>query len=164
MARRPDLDPLTQAALIGAVAVAVLALLVRTLVALHRQYAGVPHRYPDSWTDAHIRLFAQLRIAIGIALAATWVSLAAAAPHMPQSWPFGRTEMLLTLVVLLLSYAWIVLLTPRDWAQTVLGKLRFDRAIGVLVVWWVLLLGTALVTIMNAASAPSFIVLQGAYA
>ena len=165
MARLPDLDPVTQIALIGAVGVAALAVFIRAVVAGRRQYAGMPHRYPPAWTDAHIRLFADFRVAVGIALAATWLTLAATAPVMPQSFPFGRTEMLLTFALLLLTYAWVVLLTPRDWSRTVIGRVRFAPAIAVLLVWWVVLLGAALVTIAGAATgnAPSFSFSHGAF-
>jgi hypothetical protein len=87
-----------------------------------------------------------------------------AAPRMPESWPFGLAETILTVGLLLLVNAWVLLLVPSNWEYTV-RKLGFATAMGVLALWWIATLGALLWTIELAATRPSAITLPlGIYA
>jgi hypothetical protein len=88
-----------------------------------------------------------------------------AAPRMPESWPFGLQETLLTVGLLLLSNAWLLLLIPSNWENTILDKVGFATTIGVLACWWTTLLGAVLLTIALAAMRPAAFTLPlGVYA
>jgi hypothetical protein len=150
MPRLPDLSYFAQAALAGALLVAISLALARAAVALYRRLIVVPHRYPGAWTNGDIRFFERVRISIGMALALTWVTFLVAGPAMPRSWPFGAIEALLTLVLLLLTNAWILLVIPREWGNTFVGKMRFGRAAVTILLWWTVMLGAALFAIAKS--------------
>ena len=163
--RHPDLDPTTQAVLLSAVAILAGVILIRVTVLFRRQYSRVPHRYPDSWTNDQAKVFERFRMAIGAALILTWATLQMAAPRMPESWPFGLQETILTVGLLLLSNAWLLLLIPSNWENTILDKVGFATTIGVLAWWWTTLLGAVLLTIALAAMRPAAFTLPlGVYA
>ena len=152
--RHPDLAPLTQAVLLTCMVILTGLVLFRVTVFFRRQFAGIPHRYPVSWTTDQANRFERFRMFIGVALVLTWAALQFAAPSMPVSWPFGLEETLEKIGLLLLTNAWLLLLIPTDWERTILGKLRFATTFGVLALWWIALLGAVLVTIVLATSRP----------
>jgi hypothetical protein len=162
--RHPDLDPVTQAVLLGTFAVLAGVVLIRVTVFFRRQYAGMPYRYPDSWTNDQVRVFELFRTVIGLALISTWGILRMAAPRMPESWPFGLVETILTVGLLLLINAWVLLLVPSNWEYTV-RKAGFATTMGVLALWWFTVLVALLWIIELAATRPSAIMLPvGIYA
>ena len=112
--RYPDLNPMTQAVLLSSVAILTAIVLLRVVVLFRRQHARVPHRYPGSWTNDQSKTFEQFRLLMGMFLAITWVILQMAAPRMPESWPFGLEETLLTIGLLLLTNACLLLLIPSN--------------------------------------------------
>ena len=140
--------------------------LVRGTVAFHRFHSAVPHHYPACWTPNQIRFLEQIRVAVGLALVATWVGLLMAIPTMPESWPFGSRQALLTIALLLLTNAWILLIIPRDWEGTFFGRLNFHRALGCILVWWTVLLGASLLAVVQARgpAAERPIYVMGVYA
>ena len=85
---------------------------------------------------------------------------------MPQSAPFGLTEVVLTIVLLLLTNAWVLLVIPLDWQHTFVGKMNFDRAICFILVWWTILLGASVFAIVQSstesAERPGYVI--GTYA
>jgi len=121
----PDLSPATQVGLRVCVAILVTMALIRVAVLFRRQHAQSPHRYPSSWTTEQVTVFERARVIIGVGLATTWAVLELASPRMPQSWPFGLAQMSLTVGLLLLTNAWLLLIVPSDWENTVVGKLNF---------------------------------------
>jgi len=150
--RLPDLSSSAQAALVCAIAIALGLALIRGMIALYRHQVAVPHRYPASWTSSQIRFLEHVRLSIGIALIAAWVCLLVSAPAMPQSAPFGLTEAVLTIALLLLTNAWVLLVIPLDWQHTFVGKMRFDRAVCFILLWWTILLGASMVVIFQSAT------------
>ncbi len=84
---------------------------------------------------------------IGVAIILTGATLQMAGPRMPESWPFGYEQAILTIGLLLLANAWLLLLLPRNWEHTILDKVSFAATIGVLTWWWTTFLGALLVTI-----------------
>ena len=138
---------MTQAVLLSSVAILTAIVLLRVVVLFRRQHARVPHRYPGSWTNDQIKTFEQFRLSMGVSLAITWVILQMAAPRMPESWPFGLEETLLTIGLLLLTHAWLLLLIPSNWEHSIFSKLRFAYSFAILALWWITLLSAILVTI-----------------
>ena len=134
------------------VAIALGLALTRGMIALYRHQVAVPHQYPASWTSSQIRFLEHVRLSIGIALIAAWVSLLVSAPAMPQSAPFGVTEVVLTIVLLLLTNAWALLVIPLDWQHTFVGRMNFDRAISFILMWWTVLLGASVFVIVQSAT------------
>jgi hypothetical protein len=159
----PDLSPVTQAALLSTVAILAGAVLVRVTVFLRRQHTSAPPRYPGNWTDNQIRVFERLRVTVGIAVILIWAVLQVAAPSMPQGWPFGLVETLLTVALLLLANAWVSLLFPSKW-RYIVDKAGFATTIGVLAGWWITLLGAVLVTIALAVRPVAFPLSIGIFA
>ena len=150
--RLPDLSSSAQAALVCAIALALGLALIRGMIALHRHQVAVPHRYPASWTSSQIRFLEHVRLSIGIALIGAWVCLLVSSPAMPQSAPFGLTEMALTVALLLLTNAWVLLVIPLDWQHTFVGRMKFDRAVCVILLWWTILLGASMFAIVQSAT------------
>jgi hypothetical protein len=150
--RLPDLSSNSQAALVCVTAIALGLALTRGMIALYRHQLAVPHRYPASWTRFQIRFLEHVRLSIGIALIAAWVCLLVSSPAMPQSAPFGLTEVVLTIALLLLTNAWVLLVIPLDWQHTFVGKMDFDRAVCVILMWWTVLLGASVFAIVQAAT------------
>ena len=150
--RLPDLSSNAQAALVCAIAIALGLALIRGMIALYRHQVAVPHRYPASWTPSQIRFLEHVRLSIGIALIGAWVCLLVSSPAMPQSAPFGLTEMALTVALLLLTNAWVLLVIPLDWQHTFVGKMRFDRAVCFILLWWTILLGASMFAIVQSAT------------
>jgi hypothetical protein len=150
--RLPDLSSSSQAVLVCAIAIALALALTRGMIALYRHQVAVPHRYPASWTPSQIRLLERVRLSIGIALIGAWVCLLVSSPAMPQSAPFGLTEMALTVALLLLTNAWVLLVIPLDWQHTFVGKMRFNRAVCFILLWWTVLLGASMFAIVQSAT------------
>jgi hypothetical protein len=150
--RLPDLSSSSQAALVCVVAIALGLALTRGMIALYRHQVAVPHQYPASWTSSQIRFLEHVRLSIGIALIAAWVCLLVSSPAMPQSAPFGLTEVVFTIVLLLLTNAWVLLVIPLDWQHTFVGRMNFDRAVCFILVWWSILLGGSVFVIVQSAT------------
>ena len=134
-----------------AIAIALALALTRGMIALYRYQVAVPHRYPASWTSAQIRCLERVRLSIGIALIAAWVCLLVNSPAMPQSEPFGLTQVALTIALLLLTNAWVLLVIPLDWQHTFVGRMNFDRAVCFILLWWTVLLGASVFAIAQSA-------------
>jgi hypothetical protein len=150
--RLPDLSPSSQAVLVCAIAIALALALTRGMIALHRHQLAVPHRYPASWTSSQIRFLEHVRLSIGIALIGAWVCLLISSPAMPQSEPFGLTQVALTIALLLLTNAWVLLVIPLDWQHTFVGRMNFDRAACFILLWWTILLGASMFAIVQSAT------------
>ncbi len=163
--RHPDLDPLTQAILLGLVAILTAIALFRVVLLFHKQYAGASHRYPHRWTNEQIKTFEQLRFSIGGCLIITWLTLLIAAPQMPVSWPFGLEQALFTTGLLLLSNGWLSLLIPSNWQNSLISKFRFEFGFAIVAVWWIAMFLTILVTIKWATERHvHFFLLPGTFA
>ena len=120
--RYQDLEFSAQILIVTFLALLLSAVLIRAALFIFRNFTGVPHRYPGTWTPTQCRLMDRFRMLIGVALSALWIALLLAVPYMPTNWPFGLLEGISILVLLLLSNAWILLLLPRAWDK--LGRWR----------------------------------------
>ena len=151
MRNLPDLSPNTEMALYFATLLALALVVARGSLAYHRHRIAAQHRYPVEWSDAHIRILEHLRISIGLVLALTWGFLLVAAPQMPSSAPFGVLPTLLLIFLLLLTNAWVRLMTPSEWKHT-FGTMKSKHAVGCLFVVWAILLGGHLFAIAKSAT------------
>jgi len=147
----PDLTPNTELALYCATILGLALVIARGSMAWHRHRIAVRHQYPDTWSDADIRILEQIRIAIGLALAMTWGFLLIAAPQMPSNAPFGLRPALALIFVLLLTGAWLGLVMPSVWKTTIVGRMKFRNAVGAVVMVWTILLGSTLFFIAKSA-------------
>ena len=152
MQHLPDLSPNTQTALICATMLGLGLVVARGSLACYRHTKAVQHQYPVEWSDAHIRMLEQLRIAIGFALLPTWAFLLVAAPQMPNSAPFGVLPALFLIVLLLLTNAWVRLMIPSEWKHTFIGKMKSRHAVGCLLVLWTILLGGSVFAIAKSTT------------
>jgi len=162
----PDLTPNTEVALYCATILGLVLVIARGFLALHPHRVALRHHYPDTWSDDDIKILAQIRIAIGLALAMTWGFLLIAAPKMPSNVPFGLRPALALIIVLLLTNAWLGLVMPSLWKTTIIGRMKFKHAVGSVVVVWTILLGSTLFFIAKSAfsAAERPIQLFGTYA
>jgi hypothetical protein len=135
----PNLSQASQTLLLVVLTAAWAVLLIRVGSFFRRERAGLRPVYPSIWTTTQCRALEGFRLLIGVALTASWGSFFFIIPSLPTNWPFGYLEAVLLITLLLMSYAWLLLLVPRNWK--VLGGIAqsFWLTMAVLVVWWVFL-------------------------
>ena len=160
-----ELDFLTQFILISVVVVVWAALLIRAVIFVRLESAGIPPLYPDSWNVAQRQALERFRLLIGLALVPLWAVYLFVVPSMPTNWPFGYLEAISLISMLSVSYAWALLLAARDWKGLDAFPHSFLLIITFLVLWW----GTAFSAIgwmlaEGLAPQPFHIFSTGAYA
>ena len=75
------------------------------------------------------------------------------APQLPEGWPFGFEEALLTIGLLLLTNGWLVLLVRLNWENSLLSKYRFHTGFAIFVLWWMAVFAVLLAAIGSATTA-----------
>ncbi len=160
----PNLDLTTQAVLLIAFMLLAGLAVARIGLFLSGQFARVPSDYPSTWTIADTNLFKKVRLSFGVALSITWAILLLAAPRMPQSWPFGLAQMGLTVALLLLTNAWLLLLPPSSWKNSIMDRIGFSATVGIMVWWWTTLVGALLLAIAFAVRPAQLLIPIGTYA
>jgi hypothetical protein len=150
----PDLSPSSQILLLVVLACAWAALLVRVGTFFRRKRVGVRLTCPGIWTTTQCRTLEGFRLLTGLGLIVLWVSFFFVVPSLPTNWPFGYLEAILLITLLLMSYAWLLFLVPRNWK--VLGGIAqsFRLTMIVFAVWWTVLF-TATGWILVKAQVPS---------
>jgi hypothetical protein len=163
--RYADLSPSTQSLLIGLLAVAMAAILIRVVVFLRREIAGMPPLYPQAWSAAQCRALECFRLLVGVALIALWGVFLFVAPSMPTNSPFGLLEMISLIVLLLISNAWILLLVPRNWEKLGAYSQSFWLTMTFLMVWWVsVFAATGWMLASASVSSPRLVLPVGVFA
>jgi hypothetical protein len=160
-----DLSSQTELLLIGVLAVVWMAFFTRTVVFFRREKAGVHPLYPDSWNVGQRIILEKFRLLVGLGLLSLWAVFFAIRPASSNS-SFGYLEILSLIAMLSISYAWVLLLAPRDlkWLETF--PQSFALVIAFLVVWW----GTAFTAMgwmfaeAAAASTPIRLLPNGVFA
>jgi hypothetical protein len=150
--RYQDLAVSTQILLVGLLALVLAAVVALAAIFFSRTFARVPQRYPRTWAEAQCWLLERVRLTVGVVLSLLWAALLVAIPHMPTNAPFGFLEVVLIVMLLLLSYAWIVLLLPRDWEALGVLTRHFSITITVLALWWSVMLGGTVWTLAKASA------------
>ena len=163
--RYADLSPSTQFLLIGLLAVAMAAILIRVAVFLRREIAGMRPLYPQGWSAAQCRGLECFRLLVGVAVIALWGSFLFVAPSMPMNSPFGLLEMISLIVLLLISNAWILLLVPRNWEKLGAYSQSFWLTMTFLMVWWVsVFAATGWMLASASVSSPRLVLPVGVFA
>jgi hypothetical protein len=152
--RYADLDLPIQLVLIILVMVVWTALLLRAIVFFRQERAGIGPLYPNSWNVGQRQILEWVRRLIGLALIPLWAFYSFVAPSTRTNWPFGYLEAFLLVSMLSVSYAWVLLLAPRNLKRLDAVPRSFLLMLVFLVFWW----GTAFSAIglmFAAASAPT---------
>ena len=134
--RYVDLDLSTQLILIGLIVVVWAAFLMRAAIFFRLERSGVSPQYPDSWNVEQRRILERFRLLIGLALIPLWAVYLFIRPSMPTNWPFGYLGAISLLAMLSVSYAWTLLLAPRNWKRLDAFPQSFLTMITFLVLWW----------------------------
>jgi hypothetical protein len=125
-----------QLILMGVLAVVCAAFVTRAVIFFRREYAGVCLVYPSAWNSVQHRTIEYFRQLVGLALSLLWVAFLLIAPSMRESWPSGYVEVISLISMLVISYAWVILLTPSDWRKLDAFPQSFWPTIAFLVIWW----------------------------
>jgi hypothetical protein len=158
----PNLNLATQAMLLIGFILSAGLVFTRVSLFLTRRSARID--YPTTWTGTDTKLFEKVRLSIGVMLGITWVTFFCAEPRMPQSWPFGFAQMSLAIGLLLLTNGWLLLLSPSNWENSIIGRIGFRATMRVLVWWWVILVGALLLAITFAVRPGELLMPIGRYA
>jgi len=179
--------------LIGLLAVALVALLTRAMIFIHREKASIQPIYPSGWSAAQCRVMERFRLLIGLALLLFWGAFLLIAPSVattnkwplgifldnpiwattifiaptaPPNWPLGYyLNGMFIVFMLLISNAWVLLLIPRNWKRFGAITRSFRVTIAFLVIWWgVTLTATGWILAKAAAPSPPVHVIFGVYA
>jgi hypothetical protein len=164
--RYADISLPTQVILVVLLVAAAAAVLTRSLIFLRRELSGMRPLYPDSWSALQRRTLESFRLLVGLAVISFWGFFLFIAPSLPTNAPFGYLEAVFLIMLLLISHAWVLFLTPRNSPKRAAFSSSFWVTMTVLAVGW---LSTFAVTgwILVRASAPPpprFIPLDGVYA
>src|SRR5258708_14910316 len=76
------------------------AFLLRAVIFLRHESAGIRPLYPDSWTDDQRRTLEQIRLVIGLSLVLLWAAYLSVTPLTPRNWRFGRILLMFILLVI----------------------------------------------------------------
>src|SRR6266851_4059946 len=160
-----EFDLPTELILISLVVVVWAALLMRAVIFFRLQSAGVRPLYPDSWNVAQCRALERFRLLIGLALIPFWGVYLFIAPSMPANWSFGHLGQVISLIAMLsASYAWIVLLSARNWKRLDVFPRSFLVIIAFLVLWWATAFSAIGWMLAEASTPPRIHMFSGVYA
>jgi hypothetical protein len=159
-----DLDLSTQLGLIGLVFVLWAGLLMRAVIYLRHESAGIRPLYPDSWNLAQCRILERFRLMIGLGLLPLWAVYLFIVPSASTKWSFGYLQVISLIAMLSVTYAWAVLLAARNWKRLDAFPRSFLLITGFLLLWW----GTAFSAIgwmlAEASTPPTVHMFSGVYA
>jgi hypothetical protein len=129
-------EDLTEIFLISVLAIVWMAFFTRAGVFFRREKAGAHPPYPDSWNAGQRIVLEKFRLWVGLGLVPLWAVFFYIRPILTTNSPFERLEMLSLLAMLSMSYAWVLLLAPRNlkWLDTF--PRSFALMIAFLVLWW----------------------------
>ena len=88
-----------------------------------------------------------------------WAVLQVSAPRMPEGWPFPFEQTVFYVVLLLLVYAWVLLLIPANWEAGIFEKAGFRTTFSILALWWIGLISVVLWGIALVASKSTVLIL-----
>jgi hypothetical protein len=163
--RYADLSLSTQVILVILLVAAAAAVLTRGLIFFRREYSGIRPLYPDNWTAAQRRTLETFRLLVGLALISLWGFFLFLAPSLPTNAPFGYLEGLLLILLLLISQAWILFLTPRNRPSRAAFSSSFWVTMTVVAVWWLSAFGVTGWILVKASAPPLRVIpLDGVYA
>ena len=155
----------TQLVLIGLVAVALGALLTRAMAFFHHKKAGVLPIYPSGWSAAQCRALERVQLLVGFTLIPLWGAFLFIAPSVAAKWPAGCNLVVIFIIfMLLISNAWVLLLTPRNWEKFGAISRSFSVTITFLVIWWGATFTATGWIFAKASASPTMHAISGVYA
>jgi hypothetical protein len=155
----------TQFVLIGLLAVALGALLTRAMAFFHHKKAGVLPKYPSGWSAAQCRALESVQLLVGLTLIPLWGSFLFIAPSVAAKWPAGCNLVVIFIIfMLLISNAWVLLLTPRNWEKFGAISRSFSITITFLVIWWGATFTVTGWIFAKASASPTMHAISGVYA
>ena len=154
----------TQLVLIGLLAVALGALLTRAMAFFHHKKAGVLPIYPSGWSAAQCRALESVQLLVGLTLFPLWGSFLFIAPSVAAKWPAGCNLVVIFIIfMLLISNAWVLLLTPRNWEKFGAISRSFSITITFLVIWWGATFTATGWIFAKASASPNMHAISGVY-
>src|SRR6476646_10900548 len=75
------------------------AFLLRAVIFLRSESAGVRPLYPNGWEDGQRRTLEQIRLMIGLSLVLLWTAYLSLTPLSPRNWRFELILLMLMLLV-----------------------------------------------------------------
>jgi hypothetical protein len=163
--RGANLGPSTQLVLIGLLVVVGAAFVTRSVIFFRRENAGEHLVYPSTWSAGQCRTLESFRLLLGLALIPLWAIFLCGSALMLGNGSFGYVEVISLICMLLISHAWVILLTPSDWKKLDAFPRSFWVTMAFLVVWW----GTAFTAIscmmfVEASASPQLRTYSGVFA
>jgi hypothetical protein len=160
-----DLSPSTQFVLIGLLAVASVALFTRTIVFFQCERAGIRPIYPSGWSEVQCRALEMFRLLVGVALIPLWGAFIFITPSVATKSSVGcNLNVIFIILLLLISNAWVLLLTPRNWERFGAITRSFSVTITFLVVWWGATFTATGLMFAKASASPTMHSVSGVYA
>jgi len=132
----PDLSPREQLLLLCILCVIWFALFCRVIAFIRLERSGAAPPYPQSWSETQRRTLERLRSCVGLGVVWLWTIFSVVKPSLPTNWPFGYLEGLSLIALMTISYAWVLLLAPRNLRRLDSLPRSFAIFIAFLVVWW----------------------------
>ena len=159
-----DLHLSTQLGLIGLVLVLWTGLLMKAVIYFRLESTGIRRLYPDSWNVAQCRTLERFRLLIGLGLVPLWVVYLFIVPSVSTKWSFGYLQVISLIAMLSASYAWIVLLSARNWKRLDMFPRSFLLIIAFLVLWWGAAFSAIGWMLAEASTPPPIRIFSGHYA
>lgn len=141
--RLPDLTHGREIAIWCATIVVIALVSLRAAIAIPRMFVR-EHCYPATWTVRQVEYLEATRRCAGIVLFAAWLVLVAVAPFLPQRHPFSQSSAVLMIALLVQTYAFLIMVSPQDWNESPVAKLKFTYVLAGVVIWWMAFLGTTI--------------------
>jgi hypothetical protein len=134
---------------------AILLVFLRAAIVIPR-YWSREHRYPAAWAPQQVKYLEIARSYVGMVLMVAWAFLLAASPFLPLRYPFSQSSAVLLIVLLVQTYAWLIMVIPQDWNNSPIARLKFGHVLGGVLLWWVTFLGLTLYLIAAMAGPSIF--------
>jgi hypothetical protein len=131
-----DLGLRDQAMLLFLIAAILVAILARLVVFYRLERAHAAPQFPQSWSIAQRETLQRIRLYIGLGLVWFWAIYCVARPSFPTNWPFSYAEALSLIALTAMSYAWVLLLVPRNLQRLDSLPRSFAVFLAVLIAWW----------------------------
>ena len=132
----PDLGLREQAILLFLIGAMLAAMGARLCMLYRLERAHVAPQLPHSWSIAQRETLQRIRWYIGLGLIWFWAMYCVVRPSFPTNWPFSYVEALSLIALTAMSYAWVLLLVPRNLQRLDALPRSFAIFLAFLLVWW----------------------------
>jgi hypothetical protein len=150
-------DSLIQFILISVLLVVWVAFLIRTVLFVRLEIAGIGPLYPESWNPAQRKALENFRLLVGLALVPLWLTFIFVTSSPQANAMSGYLEPLTLISMIAVCYAWTLLLAPRDLRMLDVFPRSFLLMFIFLVLWWILAFSALGWMLTKAATRPPLI-------